>query len=724
MRYPKIKAARPLAFMLMVIVCMSGMNLSLNSSARASRSINARTLVPSSLPPTQAGTNGKIAFTSMRDGNAEIYTMNADGSNQVNLTKNPANDSTPVWSPDGTRIAFESNRSGVQNIYVMNADGSNVTKITKYDVDMVDFRVFDPAWSPDGTKLVYVGSLMGEVSSLLVVSADGSGVTTRIDPFSTEVADPEWSPDGTRIAYAARVPCSDCYPNPSLVAFRLFVINADGSGKTQIADSPQFFASSFPLAEGSGPTWSPDGASIAYTYDNTFSSTQQPKRVADIAVVKSSGGGDKFLTENPSEDTYPSWSPDGSRIAFTSNRDGHKEIYLMNSDGSLQARLTNGAADNFDPNWQTLNRQPSPPAASTIQFSVPGARLYESIFFISQPQNDPLVVTRLGDLAHEASVDFTTSSACLNSMDPHCTAMASDRSDYTATAGTLHFAPGEASKGIHVPIIDDSFTEGDEFFYVILSNPVGAQLGGQAVATAVITDNDSPSFTLNPIDGISFFVRQHYLDFLNREPEPGGFDGWRVILTNCASNDTRCDRIEVSSAFFRSPEFQGRGYFIFRFYSAALGRNPFYAEFMPDLRHVSGFQTDAELEASKAAFVNDFVSRAEFKQRYAITDPAAYVDAILTTAGVNLAHRQTLIDDLRAGKKSRAEVLRAIVESLEVYNKCYNTAFVVMQYFGYLRRDPDILYLNWIDTMNKTGDYRTMINGFLNSMEYRRRFAP
>src|SRR5207248_1981572 len=172
-----------------------------------------------------------------------IYTMNADGSNQVNLTKNPANDSTPVWSPDGTRIAFESDRSGLQNIYVMNADGSNVVKITKNDGG-IDFRVFDPAWSPDGKKLVYVGSLMGEVSSLQIVNADASGVSTRLEPLSTEVADPEWSPDGTRIAFTGRVPCSDCYPNPSLVAFHLFVINADGSGRTQIADSPQFFASS------------------------------------------------------------------------------------------------------------------------------------------------------------------------------------------------------------------------------------------------------------------------------------------------------------------------------------------------------------------------------------------------------------------------------------------------------------------------------------------------
>jgi Tol biopolymer transport system component len=656
----------------------------------------------------------------MRDGNAEIYTMNADGSNQVNLTRNPAIDATPVWSPDGSKIAFTSSRSGRQNLYVMNSDGSNVTKITRND-DGVDFRIFDPAWSPDGTKLVYVGSLMGELSSLLIVNADGSGATTRLDQYATEDNDPEWSPDGTRIAFTGREGSE--FPGEG-VRFYLFVMNADGSGKTRIADWPLPFTSFFFHTDGSGPTWSPDGTQIAYSYDNGSSPTQQPRRVADIAVVKASGGAVKFLTEHPAEDTFPSWSPDGARIAFTSNRDGRKAIYVMNSDGSQALRITNSVADNFDPNWQTLNPTATlPPAQSTIQFRAPSFRVRERLY--TDHTEDPLTVTRLGDISHEASVDFTTSSSCIGSADPTCTTTASERSDYITASGTLRFAPGEATKSINVPIVDDAHVEGDESLNVLLSNPTGGTLGGQQTATVIITDNDTSSASSNPIDEKAFFVHQHYLDFLNREPDPGGFAGWQNILSNCSQGDARCDRTEVSSGFFRSTEFQVRGYFVFRFYSVALGRKPDYAEFMPDLRRVTGFLTDEQLEANKVAFINDFMARPAFRGKYdQLTVAGDYVNALVATAAVNLPTKDGLVSDLAAGRKTRAQVLREIAESAEVYQKNYNEAFVVMQYFGYLRRDPDSLYLDWIKTMNQTGDYRTMINGFMNSTEYRRRFGP
>jgi len=228
----------------------------------------------------------------------------------------------------------------------------------------------------------------------------------------------------------------------------------------------------------------------------------------------------------------------------------------------------------------------------------------------------------------------------------------------------------------------------------------------------------------NAIDTTEFFVRQQYLDFLGREPEPQGFIGWVNTLRNCAAGDTSCDRIHVSEAFFRSAEFQERGYFVYRFYSSAFGRKPGYAEFTPDLARVSGFLTNDQLEAAKTAFVNDFMTRPAFAAQYGSLNNSAYVDALINTAAVNLSNRQTLIDGLNAGTLTRAQVLRQIAESGAVYQKYYNQAFVVMEYFGYLRRDPDILYLDWIQVLDANpADSRRMVDGFVNSAEYRNRFA-
>ena len=239
-----------------------------------------------------------------------------------------------------------------------------------------------------------------------------------------------------------------------------------------------------------------------------------------------------------------------------------------------------------------------------------------------------------------------------------------------------------------------------------------------------------PCSSSNPIDCTDFFVRQQYLDLLGREPDPGGYTGWQNILNNCGVTVPEpCDRIEVASAFFRSPEFQGRGYFIYRFFST-VGRVPVYDEFMHDYDKVRGFQSDQQLEAGKAAFVNEFIARSEFQSKYGGTfnSPSAYVDALLQTVGLQ-SHpsRQTWINTLNANNtaQTRAQVLRSLVESAEVYQKYYTEAFVIMQYFGFLHRTADAQYLNWIQTMNQNGgDYRVMINGFLNSPEYRQRFGP
>ena len=175
--------------------------------------------------------------------------------------------------------------------------------------------------------------------------------------------------------------------------------------------------------------------------------------------------------------------------------------------------------------------------------------------------------------------------------------------------------------------------------------------------------------------------------------------------------------------FFRSEEFQQRGYFVYRFYSTAFGRKPDYDELAVDLKRTNGFLTGVQLEMAKAAFVNDFMTRPAFAAEYNSLTNAEYVDTLMNTVQVRLANRQAMIDSLNTGAQTRAQVLRQIAENGEVYSRYYNQAFVVMEYFGYLQRDPDALYLNWIVTLDANpADSRRMVEGFVDATEYRNRF--
>jgi uncharacterized delta-60 repeat protein len=346
-----------------------------------------------------------------------------------------------------------------------------------------------------------------------------------------------------------------------------------------------------------------------------------------------------------------------------------------------------------------------------------------------------ITLTRTGNISVASSVQYETSdSSGLNNCDVN-SGSASARCDYTAVAGTVNFIAGQASATFDVPIINDVYTEGSETLTLTLRNPANAILGTPSAATLTIQDNDPVGGAANPIDTPAFFVRQHYLDVLNREPEPSGLNDWLNILNNCPQGDTSCDEIEVSSGFFRSPEFFDRAYYIYRFYEVGLGRKPDYAEFQRDLRFVAGFLTEAELEARKQQYAFDFSQRADFKARYdqfdSQTRSQEYVDALSQTAGVTLPNRQQLSFELANSIKQRWDVLRAIVQSPEVSQKFFNKAFVVVGYFAFLRRDPDAQYLVWLAQLDNppAGQsprdiYRNMINGFIASQEYRRRFGP
>ena len=240
----------------------------------------------------------RIAFSSDRDGNDEIYVMSADGSNPIRLTQNASRDRYPVWSPDGQRIAFSSDRDGNNEIYVMSADGSNPTRLTQdlgFDVDSV--------WSPDGQRIAFVSN-RDENYEIYVMSADGSNPTRLTqDPGFDGL--PVWSPDGQRIAFV-----SDRDGNNEI-----YVMSADGSNPTRLTQDPGFDGN---------PAWSPDGQRIAFVSDRDGNN--------EIYVMSADGSNPTRLTQDLGFDDNPAWSPDGQRIAFESDRDGNNEIYVIDVD--------------------------------------------------------------------------------------------------------------------------------------------------------------------------------------------------------------------------------------------------------------------------------------------------------------------------------------------------------------------------------------------------------
>jgi len=257
-----------------------------------------------------------------------------------------------------------------------------------------------------------------------------------------------------------------------------------------------------------------------------------------------------------------------------------------------------------------------------------------------------ITITRAGDASAAASVNF-------NTVDESQAGHASQKSDYEISLGKISFAAGETSKTVRILIVNDNFDEnpvndpsGDEIIELALSNPAGSGtgLGSPNRATVRIIENDVVAPATNPVDDASFFVRQHYLDFLNREPDAPGLAFWTGQITSCGA-DAACirrQRVVVSAAFFLSIEFQRTGLLALLTNQAAYGVKPLYGVFERDTQalqkdYVFGAPgADAQLEANKVAFFNDYVTRPEFVVKYPSTlTNEQYVDNLLASAGLS-----------------------------------------------------------------------------------------
>lgn len=348
-------------------------------------------------------------------------------------------------------------------------------------------------------------------------------------------------------------------------------------------------------------------------------------------------------------------------------------------------------------------------------------------------------VNRTGDTSGTSTVNYSTSSGT-----------ASDRADFSAALGTLRFNPGDTQKSFVVLLNEDSLTEGTETASITLSNPTNGSLGSPSIATLSIVDDSSEPAT-NANDDSAKFVCQHYHDFLNRQPDSAGQAFWTNEIESCGTN-AQCrevKRINVSAAFFLSIEFQQTGYLVYRMYKAAYGNLPgtpvplTLPEFLPDTQRIGlGVQVgigdwQVLLEANKQALANEFVARTRFTSAYPAGMTAAqFVDTLNTNSGgaLSTAERNQLVIELTAGTKTRAQVLRAVAEDQTFAQAEFNRAFVLMQYFGYLRRNPNGApdsdfggYNFWLAKLNEFGGNfvsAEMVKAFLVSSEYRQRFGP
>ncbi|HKP47578.1 MAG TPA: Calx-beta domain-containing protein, partial [Pyrinomonadaceae bacterium] len=423
---------------------------------------------------------------------------------------------------------------------------------------------------------------------------------------------------------------------------------------------------------------------------------------------------------------------------------GEPEAYVIptHTSETTPISLTNAQTVTFTPRAASNN--------SSVQFTAAQFNGSEAA------GNVTVNVTRTGDTSTAASVDYVTVDGS-----------ATQRGDYLFASGRLTFAPGETNKSITILIVDDVYQEGTETFSLSLSNPIGMTLGATNVTSVPIADNDATAPTTNPLDNADarFFVRQHYIDFLNREPDQSGLDFWSHQISDCttpACIDIR--RINVSAAFFLSIEFQQTGYLVERMYKVAYGDatgtstfNGFHTlpvpivqfnEFLVDSQQIGRGVVigqpgaDQLLESNKVAFANDFVTRTRFTSAYAASlTPAQFVDALFLHAGVTptASDRNAAINEFGgAGNTSdtaaRGRALRRIAENNLLDEAEKNRAFVLMQYFGYLRRDPNsgqdsdhTGYDFWLTKLLQfNGNFvnADMVKSFIVSSEYRERFGP
>ena len=688
------------------------------------------------------------------DSTFAIHTINPDGTGLLKISTTPSNDSQPTWSPDGTRIAFTNSVGGTPEIAVMNADGSNRMNLTNNsEVDM------NPAWSPDGSRIAFVSGrdfpgITGDVTrgfEIYVMNADGSNQTRLTNNMFSD-SGPSWSPDSNKITFGTNRDGN----------FEVYSMNANGSNQVNLTNNS---SSDF------DPVWSPDGNRIAFlSFRDSGQSAPQ-----EIFQMNSDGSSPirittSFLAENelawqatsgaptPTPTPTPTPSPSPSPLVVISQVYGGGGTPGATFQGNFIELFNRGQATVDLNQWQLRFTTDTGAFNSGVIFvssnSIPLAPGQYLLLQIGTPGANGLPVPADQNLSMVTMgtsgkiVLIKPNSSVLFNVCPLPNSGIADFVGYGNSANcfegsapipTLNNTTAALRKASGCTDNDDNAND----FSTGAPNPRNRQ---------------SAFHPCNVIDDVDFFVRQHYLDFLNRQPDPSGLAFWKNQILSCG-DDAACvevKRINVSAAFYLSIEFQETGYLVYRSYKAAYGLVPGTPvplrlnEFLPDTQEIGQnvivgvLGWEQKLEDNKIVFFTDFVTRGRFTNAFpASLSPATFVDSLFANAGVtpSASDRTAAINEFggagnTADTAARARALRKVAENSAFVDLEFNRAFVLMQYFGYLKRNPNDPpepnldfsgYNFWLNKLNQfNGNFinAEMVKAFITSGEYRHRFGP